>query len=141
MTREIAIIKSKIKEMCGCNTPIYLYSSMIIDFMIYAKPQELRMITYRDIIRETKLDDINNELLSALTILTSDKINFLEIKAFFHDDDNNEDYEISFSDIREAKNKGGMPHPSSGQLVINFSEHIIPYFSASPYFIGLMSNV
>lgn len=126
-------IKLEILKGWG-RTSILRQSIRILNFMSHAKTQELRMITFPDIVKATKSGDITSDLLATIAVLTSDKINVLKTRALFHDDDGDE-YEIPNIDIEKARENGGLPHPVSGIIVEDFDQYIIPYFEASSHFI------
>lgn len=107
----------------------------ILDFLGAGKPDRLKMITFRDLVRATGKAKVDSELLTAVAILTNSTLSVLDARALLVDEDDTE-HEIGPEQFAEARRSGSLIHPDSGKPVPDFEDHIIPFFVPSDRFLA-----
>lgn len=85
------------------------------------------MLTFRTFLEALGKEQIDEDLMRALTILVSSRIAALDAKALLVDDDETE-HELSAAELAEARSSGQLVHPESGDLVPEFESRVIPFF-------------
>tara|TARA_E500000318_G_scaffold101694_1_gene105362 strand:+ start:170 stop:571 length:402 start_codon:yes stop_codon:yes gene_type:complete len=111
-------------------TPAAALSMRILDYISCTNRRELQMLTFRQICHAARVDSINEDLLSALAILTSDRVEALTTRAMFVDFDETE-YELDADTFRDIQSSGEFVHPETGDLVEEFQSRIFPFFVPS----------
>lgn len=99
----------------------------ILDFLSSHSEPNLRMLTFRTLSRAAEKDQVDSELLTAIMILVSSKVAALDARALLIDDDERE-YELSTTDLAEARITGELIHPFTGDPVLDFESKVFPYF-------------
>lgn len=107
----------------------------ILDFLTSVNPQQLKMITFRDLVAATGRKQIDSDLLTAVAMLTNSTMSILDARALLVDEDSTE-HEISPEDFAQARKEGFLIHPETGLEVENFESHIIPFFVPTERFIA-----
>lgn len=102
----------------------------IVDYIAKTPRDRLDFMTYRTFLNILGKTTVDDDLLTALTILTSSKIAALDAHAMFVDENDNE-HEVEPEELFDAINKGTFVHPDTGQLVEDFSSRIIPFYVPS----------
>ncbi|KEO53764.1 hypothetical protein [Thalassospira permensis] len=102
----------------------------ILDYIAEANFQELRMLTFRQLCNASKLDAVNEDLIAALAILTSEKVDVLKSGALFVDIDETE-YELSSEELRQIQLYGTFIHPDTGEAVDEIEARVFPFFAPS----------
>lgn len=87
--------------------------------------QHLTFRSFRDVLHSKNED--NPYLASALTYLCNG-VPLLEMKLEFFDEELDEFFEISHSEIREANEYGSLIHPNTGEQVIDFKRKVFVYY-------------
>jgi len=109
---------------------------VLLDYLASAKkPEQLKMITFRDLVRVTGKTGVDSDLLTAVSILSNSSFAVLDARALLVDEDAAE-WELSPEDFAEARATGTLIHPVSGQDVHDFESHIIPFFVPSESFLA-----
>lgn len=114
-------------------TPIVDVCLRLVEFVEALPPGQAEMLTYRTFVRALGKNGVDDELVAAITLLTSSKLAALDMRGMFIDD-NEEEYELSAYELIEAQESGEFIHPYTGESVINFEDKIIPFFTPSARF-------
>lgn len=74
-------------------------------------------------------DEINNvSIYVAIQVLCNPKVNFLELKYYFIDD--NDDFHLlPIKDVLDAEKNCSLEHPLTGDLISNYKSHVFPFFN------------
>jgi hypothetical protein len=110
------------------NDPIFSTCTHLIKQLHKEKPEKLRMLTFRNLVDIIQKKSIDEELIKALIVLESLEVKVLE-KHYLFIDDNDEEFEYAAEDLSKAEKDGGLAHPITGQLLIDYKKFIFPYFS------------
>ncbi|WP_353213021.1 hypothetical protein [Rhodovarius sp.] len=105
----------------------------LIDFLSTMPSSQSQMFTFANLSRAVGKAKPDEDLLTAITILVSSKIEALDAHAMFVDE-NQVEHEISAEELKEAKETGSLIHPVTGYALSDFEKHIIPFFSPSSKF-------
>ncbi|NEK17455.1 hypothetical protein [Rhizobium leguminosarum] len=109
---------------------------LVLDYLeSVKKPEQLKMITFRDLVAVTGRKTVDSDLLTAVAILTNSSVSVLDARALLVDEDETE-YELSPEDFAEARKVGLLIHPHSGEAVPDFENHIIPFFVPTEQFLA-----
>ncbi len=128
-------LKGQVKDVWR-DQPAVELCFRVLDFLGSAKkPEQLKMITFRDLVRVTGKNTVDSDLLTAVAILTNSSLSVLDARVLLVDDDDKE-YEISSEDFAEARRTGTLIHPYSGSAISDFEDHIIPFFVPSVRFLA-----
>lgn len=111
----------------------------LIDFLSTIPKSQAEMFTFAHLSRAVGKARPDEDLLTAITILVSSKIEALDAHAMFVDD-NHVEHEISADELKEAKETGSLVHPVTGRLLPDFEKNIIPFFSPSLKFRRLIDS-
>jgi hypothetical protein len=122
-------IRSQIKSRSQ-NEPLAQLCLRMIDYIALLRPEELRMLTFRTLTTASGKTDLDQELLAAVSLLSSSSFNALDTKALFIDEDS-EEFEISLADLAYARARGEFIHPGTGMPVPDFEAKVVPFFVAS----------
>jgi hypothetical protein len=125
-------IKEELKTRWG-DEPTVAICFAIIDFMTKVPPDQLQMLTFASLKSAANKDEIDSELLKAITILASSKVAALDAHAMLVDDDERE-HEISIEYLSTARASGEFIHPETGRVVEDFESKIFPFFVPSANF-------
>jgi hypothetical protein len=125
-------IKSEVAEGWS-GIPAADLSLRIIDYMTPLEDQELRMLTIPTLLRATGRENVDAEFLASVAILVSSTIHVLDAKAFFCDDDG--EVHVDTQELAEARQRGTLEHPTSGELIDDFEDRLILYFQSSKRFL------
>ena len=98
----------------------------ILDYLVRSNFKHLSHITYGSLrkIVEKAYDD--QEILIAIQYLCGDRTPLLEAK--FELIDNSNYYDISNSELNEARETGQLLHPETGELIDDFEDKVFMYF-------------
>lgn len=102
----------------------------IIDRVVSYTPRQSAMLTFGSLCQMVGKAVPDTDLLTAITILAGSKIQALDARALFVDEQKNE-HELDPEELREAKRSGSLVHPVSGALVDNYEASLIPFFVPS----------
>lgn len=127
-------LKAEVKSVWH-DVPAVELCFRILDFLGAGKPERLKMITFRDLVNVTGKSTVDSELLTAVAILTNSALSVLDTRALLVDEDETE-HEISLEEFAEARLTGTLIHPDSGKPVIDFEDHVIPFFVPSDRFLA-----
>lgn len=103
---------------------------LLLEYLEKVPVSQLQFLTFKTLISAAGRDEVDHELIAAINILTSSKLGLLEAHALFVDE-NEEEYELTGTELEQALQFGELAHPESGELVSNFQERIFPYFAAT----------
>lgn len=110
------------------DAPAYDTCLEIVDFVANHK-SHLKIITYRTLLNALGRSTVDQELLTALTILVSSRVHLLDACAFFYDGD--QEFELSSEDWSLVRRHGELAHPVTGSLVTDFEQKTVPFFTPS----------
>lgn len=102
----------------------------ILDYLTNTKCEQLQMLTYASLSKICGYDTISAEIISAATLLSGDKYHILET-GFLFIDINDEEFEVSKTDLNEAVTSGYLIHPITGEFIDDFLSHTIVFFYPS----------
>ncbi|WGD29404.1 hypothetical protein AncyloWKF20_16745 [Ancylobacter sp. WKF20] len=125
-------IKRDLKER-GANSPILQLCLRLVDYVASLPSDQREMLTYRTFIKAAGKERVDQDLMAALTILSTSNIHAFDIFGLFIDE-NDDEFEISAEDLFQAQSSGEFAHPSSGRLVPDFEDRIVPFFVPSERF-------
>jgi len=108
----------------------------LVDFLERTPADELQLLTFSSLKSIAKKDEVDEELLAAISLLTNTEFHLLESRLLFVDDDDRE-FEIDKDEFAEARETGELEHPETGAMVKNFLEKIFIFFEASSELIEL----
>ena len=106
----------------------------VIDYMAGLGDQELRILTIPTLLRAVERDHIDQEFLAALAILVSSTVHALDAKAFLWEEDDQEVH-IDAHVLADARRKGSLENPVSGDIIEDFEQRLTPYFQSSERFL------
>lgn len=125
-------IKAEIKRDFK-GSPIADVCLQLVEFVEGLPAGQAEMLTFRTFVRALGKMKVDEELLAAVTLLTSSNLAALDMHGMFIDDDH-EEYELSAEDLIEARETGEFSHPHTGEPVENFQSKLIPFFTPSARF-------
>ncbi len=125
-------IKRDLEERGG-DSPILKLCLQLVEYVAKLPPEQREMLTYRTFVNASGKKQLDQELMAAITILSTSNVHAFDFHGLFVDD-NEDEYEISAVDIASARATGEFVHPQTGKLVPDFEERIIPFFSPSARF-------
>ncbi len=105
-------------------------SIKILDYFSTKKPEELQFITYRSLSVGLDCDDINSDLIAAVSLLSNNKLPLLEAHMMLVTEEN-EEHEISLEKYQQAMNDGFIIHPETGDELKDFKDCLFPFFTLS----------
>jgi hypothetical protein len=114
-------------------------SLRIIDYLTDIPNDQLEMLTFSSIMKVAGADDVDADLVGAVSLLSNNSIHALETRLLFIDDDNRR-LKIDKKELAEARRKGIFIHPESGEPVEDFESKIIPYFVPTADFLRLKAG-
>jgi hypothetical protein len=106
----------------------------IIDYINALPLEELEMLAFASFKNAAGAQEISDEIVRAVTLLSSTSIHALDTKLLFVDDDESE-FEIEKSALAAARDSGLFIHPKTGIPVSDFEARIIPFFVPSKRFL------
>lgn len=127
-------IKRDLKKWGG-DSPVLKLCLLLVEYVANLPPDQREMLTYRTFVNASGKSQIDQELMAAITILSTSTIHAFDLHGIFVDE-NEDEYEISAREIATARAIGEFIHPQTGKLVPDFEERIIPFFSPSERFSG-----
>jgi hypothetical protein len=110
--------------------------TLIIDCIASFSPQQSRMFTFGNLCRMVGKSAPDNDLLTALNILVSSRVQALDARALFVDERQSE-YEVDLEEINAARESGMLVHPRSGEMISNYQAYVVPFFVPSAKFLGM----
>jgi len=122
-------LKLKINRIWGV-APGAMLSLRIIDFLTSVPSEQLSMLTFGNLCRVVGKPEPDKDLLTAINILVSSKVQVLETHMLFIDD-NKDEHEIDLKDLQETRRSGVFIHPRTGEMINNFEAHFVPFFVPS----------
>ena len=130
----VEAIKAELKHRWG-QEPVVELCLAIIDFMSKVPVEQLQMLTFASFKDVAKKNELDSELLNAVTILTSSKVAALDTHAMLVDDDDRE-HEIPLEYLAHARLTGEFIHPETGEPVQDFEARVFPFFVPSATFLS-----
>jgi hypothetical protein len=131
-----AVTLTKIKEEIlkrWADVPAAEVSLRIVDYIAGLPQSNRRMLTYRTLLVAAGKARVDDDLLAAVNILVNSPIAVFDAHGIFIDDDDDE-FELSPEELLDATRKGVFVHPQSGEVVANYKEKIVPFFTPSSRF-------
>lgn len=108
----------------------------ILDFLTSMPATQLQMLTVRELKRASGAVHIDENLLTAIAILTNSQFAVLEARALFVDPASGDEMELEPSEFNEVRETGQMIHPITGLPVKDLPNHIIPFFVPTEQFLA-----
>jgi hypothetical protein len=127
-------IKEELKARWG-DEPTVAICFAILDFMKTVSNDQLQMLTFTSLKSAANKEEVDSELLKAITILASSRVAALDAHAMLVDDDERE-HEISIEYLSLARANGEFIHPETGRIVEDFESKIFPFFVPSSNFMS-----
>lgn len=94
------------------------------------------MLTYRTLVEVAGRNQVDEQLLMALNVLVSSRVEALDARALFVDEDDNE-HELNTKEFAEVMRDGELIHPGYGEPVPDFESRLIPFFVPSKKFCNM----
>lgn len=126
------ISKHKIVEQINEDWSKKLQSEIciaILNYLLDDKSRNLSHITYGSLQKVVGNNYDNRDLLIAIQYLCGDKIKLLEAKFELIDEDNF--FDISNYELKNARKTGKLVHPDTGELITDFEKRVFIYFQPS----------
>jgi hypothetical protein len=101
----------------------------ILDYLVRSNSQHLSHITYGSLRKVVGNGFDNQDMLLAIQYLCGDRTPLLEAK--FELIDNGDYFDISNSELSEARETGQLLHPETGELIGDFEDKVFMYFQPS----------
>jgi hypothetical protein len=98
----------------------------IFNYICSENKQNLRHITFNTLKKQAGLLDAK-DVITATTYLTGDRVNLLELKFEFIENDIVED--VAIEDVMQARKDKVFYHPHKGEIVSDFESKLFMYFS------------
>ncbi len=86
-------------------------------------------ITYASLRKITGDKYANEDLMMAIQYLCGDRVQLLDVKFKLIENDNF--FDISNSELKEARETGELVHPETGELIKDYEEKVYIYFQPS----------
>jgi hypothetical protein len=102
-------------------------SIRLLDFVVHLPEGETRLLTMPMLARGIGLNRVDPDLLTAITILVSSRLELLQPRAMLIEDDEQE-FEVGPSELSAARAEGALVHPESGELIPDFEDKLYPFF-------------
>lgn len=105
----------------------------ILEYLERVPDEQLQMLTFGTLQEAVGKNAVDPELITALNILVSSRIAALDAKVLLIDELEDE-YEISPTELSEARSSGALIHPRTGELIEEFESKLVPFFVPSESF-------
>ncbi|SEQ47221.1 hypothetical protein [Sphingobium sp. YR768] len=102
-------------------------SIRLLDFVVHLPEPETRLLTMPMLAKGIGLKGIDDNLLTAITILISSRLELLQARAMFIEDDDSE-HDFGPADLAEARREGALTHPETGEAIQDFEDRLYPFF-------------
>ncbi len=102
-------------------------SIRLLDFVVHLPEPETRLMTMPMLARGVGLSRVDQDLLTAITILVSSRLELLQPRAMLIEDDEQE-FEVEPGELSAARAEGALAHPETGEPVRNFEDKLYPFF-------------
>lgn len=135
---KIETLKAEIARSWG-DHPACPACIKIIDYINALPSDELAMLTFTSLKNAAGEKEITQQVLDAVTLLSSTSIHALDTHLLFIDDDERE-FEIKKKELAEARKTGQFIHPETGTAVVDFESKIIPFFVPSRRFLSFKDS-
>lgn len=127
ITKEQVLLKI---QQAWDGTPVADVCRVILDQLAGQRGSQIRVINVSTLNMWTKNSYSYDTLLDAAMFLSGRSPHLLDIQYLFHYDDELE-IPITREEIKKAKKDGFIPHPDSGEEIVNYEEYISFYFRPS----------
>lgn len=111
----------------------------IVNYIESLLPDQAGLITFANLCLATGKKKPDGDLLTAVTILVSSRVEALDARALLVDEDERE-HEISPEELAHARSTGELIHPETGYPVKDFEGRLIPFFVPSKKLLGNVSH-
>lgn len=112
--------------------PIANVCLRLVEFVERLPADQTEMLTYRTFQRALDKASVDEELVAAITLLTSSKLAAFDMHGMFIDDEN--EYELTAGELAQIHQTGELIHPHTGEAVADFESKLIPFFTPSARF-------
>ena len=102
----------------------------IFDYLFDERNKNLAYITYASLRKVVKKDYSDRELLETIQYLCGDRTHLLEAR--FELIEHDKHFDISNSELIEARQTGELLHPETGEFINDFKDKVSMYFQPSP---------
>lgn len=102
-------------------------SIRLLDFVVHLPEAETHLMTMPMLAKGIGLKLIDQDLLTAITILVSSRWELLQPRAMLIEDDEQE-FELGPADLSMARSEGVLPHPETGEAIADFERKLFPFF-------------
>lgn len=114
-------------------------SIRLLDFVVHLPESETRLMTMPMLARGLGLSRVDQDLLTAITILVSSRLELLQPRAMLIEDDEKE-FELEPGELSAARNEGALAHPETGELIPDFEAKLYPFFVPTQRLKSIMQN-
>jgi hypothetical protein len=101
----------------------------IFNFLLSIDPSQITHITYGSLRQVVDSPTIDHKMMGAIQYLCGDRTPLLEAKFELIDDYG--EFDLTNSDVSEARLSGKLVHPETGEIVTNIEDKIFMYFRPS----------
>ncbi len=122
------VIMQQINDDWG-SKPQSLICIKILDYLLRIRSNNSFHITYGSLQRAIEVAYEERELLKAIQYLCGERTHLLEAR--FELIDNDDYFDISNSELTNARQTGQLIHPENGEIVSDFEDKVVMYFQPS----------
>lgn len=107
--------------------PSAALSIRLLDFVVKLPEAETRLMTIPMLANGIGHEEIDGDLLTAITILVSSSLSLLQPRAMFIEE-GEEEFELGPADLSAARQQGVLAHPQTGEAIADFETKLYPFF-------------
>lgn len=120
-------IRDVIKEKWAA-TPFVDVCLRLVGALYKIEPAEAEMLTYQSVLDLLDLEELTQDVQSALMVLTTSDEAILKPGGVFIDEDDSS-FDLSDAEFSAVVNDNTLVHPISGEEVLNARSRVLPYFT------------
>lgn len=114
-------------------------SIRLLEFVLHLPEPETRLMTMPMLARGVGLNGVDQNLLTAITILVSSRLELLQPRAMLIEDGDQE-FEVEPDDLSVARAEGVLAHPETGEPILDFEDKLYPFFVPTERLKAIMQN-
>ncbi|MGO8094435.1 hypothetical protein [Rhizobium leguminosarum] len=117
--------------------PLFEPLQRMVAFLEKADPGELRLLTINQLSEVSGVGRGDGQLIRLVSILASPSLPLLKMCFLYSNGE--EEFELSDEEVADARATGVFYDPITGLKDEDYESHILPYFKATPGFLGVRS--
>ncbi len=136
MTPNLTQIKDEIEGSYN-RDPLFGALQQVVAFFEKADRGELRLITINQLSEISGVPRSDGQLIRLISILASPSLPLMKMCFLYSNGE--VEHEISDEEVAEARATGFFIDPDTGLKDENYEKNMLPYFRATPEFLGVRS--